>query len=146
MAASDRPLPQLIGEVLDEPFWEACNQRRFLLHRCGMCGRHYWPASCCVDHGAQAMSWVPASGSGTVHTFTVIHQRYHPAFAPELPYNVVVVELTEGPFFHSRVLGCGNEDLFVGMPVQVVFEEAAPGILLPYFRPSEEAIRLDVSA
>src|SRR3546814_8051219 len=64
------------GDILDLPFWEACRDGRFLLHRCNVCGRHYWPASRCVVHGAQSMAWLPASGRGTLYTYTVMHHAY----------------------------------------------------------------------
>src|SRR3546814_5887945 len=41
------------GDILDLPFWEACRDGRFLLHRCNVCGRHYWPASRCVVHRSE---------------------------------------------------------------------------------------------
>ena len=41
------------------------------------------------------------SGEGTIHSFIVVHQPYHPAFQPFLPYTVATVQLDEGP----RLLG-----------------------------------------
>ena len=81
------------------------------------------------------LEWVPASGRGSVHTFTILHKTYRPEWAERVPYNVVVVELEEGPFFHSNVVGCANEDIYVGMPVELVFERDADGVNLPRFRP-----------
>jgi uncharacterized OB-fold protein len=131
---SARPVPgQVMPDDLDKPFWEAVARREFLLHRCRLCRRYYWPASCCVKHGGRAMEWVPASGRGLVYTYTIFHRQYHPAFVP--PYNVAVVKLDEGPFFHTNVIEIAPEALWVGMPVEVSFEELAPGSLLPQFRP-----------
>ena len=130
---SSRPLPeQVMQDVLDKPFWEAVNRREFLLHQCQLCNRFYWPASCCVIHGGEAMKWVPASGRGAVFTYTIFYRQYHPAFIP--PYNVAVVKLDEGPFFHTNVIGGSADALWVGMPVEVTFEELVPGSLLPKFR------------
>lgn len=138
MTEPGRPLPaEAMPDELDAPFWEACNRSEFLLHRCATCGRHYWPASCCVDHGGAAMEWVPASGRGEVHTYTVFHRPYHPAFP--VPYSVAVVRLKEGPFFHTNVTGCDLSSLHVGMAVEVAFEEVAPGTRLPVFQPTPEA-------
>ena len=53
-------------------------------------------------------------------------------------YNVVVVELEEGPFFHSNVIDCDNDDIHVGMPVEVVFEKRSDLLTLPLFRPRRE--------
>lgn len=129
-----RPLPsQAVQDPLDQPFWDACNREQFTLHRCEMCGSYYWPASCCVDHGGGAMSWQPASGQGEIETYTVFHRQYHPAFEP--PYVVAVVRLTEGPYFHTNLVGCDPEEARVGMKVEVTFIDVSDDEKLPVFRP-----------
>ena len=65
-----------------------------------------------------------------------MHQRYHPGFVDDLPYNVAVVELEEGPRLNTNIVGVENEDLRVGMPVEVVFEELSDEVSLPKFRPA----------
>ena len=55
--------------------------------------------------------------------------------ADRVPYNVVVVELEEGPFFHSNVVGCPNQAVHIGMPVEVVFDDVSEDVTLPRFRP-----------
>jgi uncharacterized OB-fold protein len=52
-----------------------------------------------------------------------------------VPYNVAFVELAEGPRVISNVVGVKNDDLHIGMPVQVVFEDVNDQISLPKFRP-----------
>lgn len=115
----------------DLPFWEAWTQGRFLLHRCGTCGRHYWPASCCVRHGFGAMEWVEASGRGRIHSWTLFHRHYSPLDTMPLPYNVCVIRLDESPFFHSRVVDCPPDQLRSGL--EVVLKTPEPGEL-PLFR------------
>ena len=124
----------VIPDDLDEPFWEACRSHQFLLHRCGTCGRHYWPASCCVEHGSEAMAWVESSGRGEVHTYTVFYQPYIPAWANDLPYNVAVVQLAEGPFFHTNIVDIAPDALRVGLPVEVVFDDVSDTATIPRFR------------
>lgn len=121
---------------LDLPFWEACARGEFLVHVCGDCGRAYWPSSCCIDHGAAPMRWVPASGRGEVHTYTVFHHAYDPRFADRVPYVIAVVLLDEGPFFHADVVGCAPEDVHVGLRVEAEFETVGDGIGVPHFRPA----------
>src|SRR5439155_859657 len=53
----------------------------------------------------------------------------------DVPYNVVIVELEEGIRLHSNVVGCANEELRVGMPVEVVFDKVSDEVTLPRFRP-----------
>ena len=118
---------------VDAPFWEACERGEFLLQRCPRSGRHHWPAVADPEHGS-GLEWVPASGRGTIHTFTILHKAYSAEHAERVPYNVIVVELEEGPLFHSNLIECPNEEIEVGMPVELVWERR-DGANLPLFRP-----------
>ncbi len=139
MSPGRQPLPGDVGvDDLDQPFWDACSEHRFLVHRCGSCGRSYWPASCCVTHGSDAMEWVEASGRAQLHTYTVMHQVYGSTFL-EGPYNAAVVELEEGPLFHTRVVECDDDQLEVGMELELVFQDLEEGFTLPLFRPIDRS-------
>ena len=124
------------ADDLDRPFWEGCERGEFLLQRCPKSGRWHWPAGADPETGS-GLEWVPASGRGSVHTFTIIHKVFREAYAERVPYNVIVVELEEGPLFHSNLIECANEDIRVGMPVELVFEKQA-GTTLPRFRPRRD--------
>jgi len=82
------------------------------------------------------LGWLPVSGRGTVFSFAVMHQVYHPGFAAEVPYAVVLVALDEGPRMISNVVGCATSAIRVGMPLEVVFEPVSPDVTLPKFRPT----------
>jgi uncharacterized OB-fold protein len=132
-----RPLPPDVGaDALDAPFWDGCRRGEFLLHVCEDCERAYWPSTACPEHGWEPMRWLPASGRGEVHTYTVFHHAYLPWLEDRIPYVLAVVRLDEGPFFHSDLLECAPEDVAIGMRVEVVFEEAGEGWVLPHFRPA----------
>lgn len=128
-----KPLPLIDDD--SRPFWEAARRHELLIHRCRLCGRHYFPASYCHHCDADSMEWVRASGRGKVYTFTIYHTAPHPGFKEELPYAVAYVELDEGPLFLTNIVGCRNEDIRVGMPVEVAFEDVTEEVTLPKFRP-----------
>lgn len=67
-----------------------------------------------------------------------MHQRYHPGFAAEIPYNLAVAELEEGPRLNTTIAGAPNEALRVGMALAVCFEPASDEITLPRFRPAPD--------
>jgi uncharacterized OB-fold protein len=81
------------------------------------------------------MEWRPSSGRGEVHTYTVFHHAYMPWLADRVPYAIAVVRLDEGPFFHTDIVGCAPSEVAIGLQVEVMFEEAAEGWVLPHFRP-----------
>ena len=91
---------------LNAPFWKGLAQGEVRLQKCGQCGAHQYPAETfCYECGAPAMSWVPVAGEGTLYSFAVVHQLYHKAFKPFLPYTVAIVQMDEGPRMLSAMLG-----------------------------------------
>ena len=78
------------------------------------------------------------SGRGEVYSYVVVHRATHPAFEREVPYVVVLVELrgTGGIRIPSRLVGCAPEEVWISMPVEIEFEDVAPDIALPVFRPA----------
>jgi uncharacterized OB-fold protein len=82
------------------------------------------------------MRWQATSGKGEVFTYTVFHHAYLPWLIDKVPYIVAVVQLDEGPFFHSDILECAIDNVAVGMRVEVVYEDADDGWVLPHFRPT----------
>ena len=130
---SVEPIAPLVAGDSDAPFWEAWNgEQKFLLHRCATCGRHDWPATCCVDHGLAPMQWVETPGAGTVETFTIFHKAYVKEMATEVPYAVAVVRLDEGPYFHTRLMDIPPDTVKSGMRVKV---RRGEGDAFPLFIP-----------
>ena len=77
--------------------------------------------------------WVKASGKAKVFSWQVTYQPFYPAW--DTPYNVAIVELEEGVRMHSNIVDCRNDELRIGMRVEVIFEDANDRISLPKFRP-----------
>ncbi|RSN66998.1 MULTISPECIES: Zn-ribbon domain-containing OB-fold protein [Actinomadura] len=142
-SGAPRPFPgDVAPDAADAEFWAACRDGRYLVMRCGTCGHAVWPAGACPRHGAAPMAWTDASGRGALVTWTVVHQRYATSFAGAPP-NVALVELDEGPLVHATVLGA--ERLEIGMRLEVAFEEIAPDVVLPVFRPARDRPRGSLS-
>jgi len=128
-----RPLPTMDG--LAGQFYGWCRQRELRFQRCTDCGtwRHV-PRELCAACGSWAWEWVASSGRGTVFTWTVAVRAMHPAFQDAVPYAAVVVEMEEGVRILSRVTDCPPDELAVGMPVTVAFDDVTPEVTLPTFR------------
>ncbi|WP_185993455.1 Zn-ribbon domain-containing OB-fold protein [Rhodococcus sp. KBS0724] len=134
MIPVDRPLPgDVVEDAIDQPFWDACRDHVLLIYRCRICAESFWPAGCCPQHGMQDMIWVTASGGGTLHTWTVVHQKYSKSFTEERTV-VAVVKLDEGPLMHTNLIGSNGIDLQVGLPVGVVFQTIASESVIPVFQ------------
>ena len=128
-----RPLP-----VLDEvngPYWSAAAQGRLLIQECAACGhRQFYPRALCARCGGEP-GWLECSGSGTVHTFTVVRQMGMRPFRDELPYVVAMVELEEGPMMMGNVTGCDPDAVRIGLPVEAYFLRAEDEVGVPMWRP-----------
>lgn len=132
-APAAKPVPRITPELA--PWFEAARAGRLVVQRCAGCGALRFPArELCSGCWSREATWQPVSGRGEIFSFYRMHQVYHPGFAAEVPYAVVVVKLEEGPTMTSNVIDCPPERLRIGLPVEVVFTEEA-GVVLPRFRP-----------
>ncbi len=129
-----RPLPFVTDE--SRPFWDGCREGKLLLQYCDACQRHqFYPRLYCMRCGSQEVRWVKASGRGTIYSYTIIRQNRVPNFVNDVPYNVAIIQLEEGPRMMSNVIAIDPAELRVDLPVQVVFDPVSDTISLPRFRP-----------
>ncbi len=129
-----RSLPFVTDE--SRPFWDGCREGKLLLQYCDACQRHqFYPRLYCMRCGSQEVRWVKASGRGTIYSYTIIRQNRVPNFVNDVPYNVAIIQLEEGPRMMSNVIAIDPAELRVDLPVQVVFDPVSDTISLPRFRP-----------
>lgn len=128
-----KPLPDLQGHAGE--FFGWCKRRELRFQRCTACTawRHV-PREMCPECGSFEWEWARSTGRGTIFTWTVVARALHPAFQSDAPYAPVVVEMEEGVRLLSAMTDCAPEDLHVGMPVEVVFEDVTGEVTLPRFR------------
>ncbi len=132
------PRPQ--ADALTEAFWQGCVDHRLVIQRCQNC-RHFihWPRPVCRFCLSTDLEPEEVSGRGTLYSYTVVNQAFHPYYLDKLPYLLATVELEEQPglMFFTRLTGCTEDDVEIGAPMQVVFEDAAPGLTFPLFGPAK---------
>ncbi|MEV5848578.1 OB-fold domain-containing protein [Streptomyces sp. NPDC051985] len=129
-----RPLPALDDPVAG-PFWLAARERRLELPTCTACGFVNWPAATwCPRCLSRSVEWREVSGRARLWSWAVYETALHPAFATEVPYIVAGVELDEGAYLTTNILGADPAGLSVGASLEVVFREVADGVVLPCFR------------
>lgn len=127
--ANEKPQPNIDFDI--KPFWDGVAEHQFLLLYCKKCGACYWPVAYCRNHPNEPfmgeMEWRPASGKGKVFTFNIHYRAFDPAFKDDIPYIYALIELDEGPMFGTNIIGCKPEDVQVGAPVEIVFEDYVDG-------------------
>jgi len=131
-----KPLP--LPDEFSQPFFDGLVNDTLMLQHCHACDGWMWPVT---QHCRTCMSgdveWRAASGRGTLYSFALVHQVYHPGFADEVPYNVVFVDLDEGVRMTSNVVGMANEDLRAGLKLVATFDHVGDGHVIPKFQPAE---------
>ena len=120
MAEITKPIPSVTPDLA--PFFEASKRGQLVVQKCESCGTLRFPARPLCSHCLSPQAtWMPVSGRGEVYSFNIMHQVYHPGFAPEIPYAVVVIKLEEGAKMTSNLIGMKPHEIKCGMPVEVVF-------------------------
>jgi uncharacterized OB-fold protein len=129
-----KPLPQPTHE--DAPFWEALTAHRFILPRCTRCGEVWFPPYLnCPDCWTPTREWFEASGTGEVVGVTRFEKAYLQSFVDDLPYNVCLIRLNEGPYMYSNLRNIPNGEIRVGLRVGILFDDVTPEWTLPLFAP-----------
>jgi uncharacterized protein len=119
------------------PYWEGLTQGELRIQRCSSCSKAvFYPRSICPHCFADQLSWIVASGKGTIYSYTVAHQAFG-AFAADIPFVIAIVELEEGVRMMTRVINAPRERVAVGAAVEVTFESVGEELTLPYFRLAE---------
>jgi uncharacterized OB-fold protein len=128
-----KPLPNISD--FNRPFWQGAHLHEFRLQKCNDCHKEWAPSGPVCPHCFSTnYSWINASGKGKVASWVVFHKLYHPSFELDIPYNVVFVELDEGPRIIANVIETPNKEIYIGMPLEVVFEDINQEISIPRFR------------
>ncbi|MGQ0501869.1 MAG: Zn-ribbon domain-containing OB-fold protein [Panacagrimonas sp.] len=130
----DKPLPTIDPE--SAPYWDALRQHKLILKHCRDCSRHhFYPRELCPHCGSDALDWAPASGAGSIYSYTVARRPAGPAFKADCPYVVAIIDLDEGARMMSNIVTADVESVHIGQRVQLEFDDVTPEVTLPKFRP-----------
>lgn len=132
----------ILGPFIDldnEAYWDAVKRHELVLQRCKSCNLfiHVPRPMCPQCRSMDTLEWVRSSGKGHIYSyvnFTTDRMAY-PAL--KVPYSVVLVELEEGPRLTSNMADVTPEEVYIGMPVEVVFEEIPGDITIYKFKRRE---------
>lgn len=133
--APARPLPDLTEEDT-RAFWAATSGHRFIYGQCDACGTVvFYPRAHCTGCTNGRLVEKTCSGNGTIYSYSVVRQSYHPFFRTKAPYVVAWIDLDEGPRFLSNVIDAGEPSLgLIGRRVEISWEDHE-GVSIPLFRP-----------
>ena len=137
MAAEPGPMrvPPLLTD-LNRDYWTGGLVGELRILHCQACGMWLHPPTpvCrhCLSRDVRAEA---ASGQGTVAAFTINHHQWSPTATADR-YVIAIVELPEQPGLRqtTNIVNCAVGDVYIGMPVKVVFEPLAD-VAVPLFEP-----------
>lgn len=117
-----------------EKFWGKMQETKQLhFQQCKNCETTlHPPRPICYKCHSFDMEWVPAPTKGEIYSYVVYHRGVHPGF--ELPYEVILVELENGQRIVSNMIDCSPEEIYVGMPVEVVVDSVFDDVPLVKFK------------
>jgi uncharacterized OB-fold protein len=124
---------------LNRHFWTGGEDGELRFLRCQDDGTYVHPPSPrCPKCMGKNVEPEDVSGRATVVTYSINHQQWMPG--PEVPYVVAIVEIVEQEDVRltTNVVNCDVDEVHIGMPVRVVFEEHVDGderVWIPLFEP-----------
>jgi acetyl-CoA acetyltransferase/uncharacterized OB-fold protein len=130
-----RPLPELTPE--NEFFWTSGADGTLRFQHCAACARYVHPPRPVCPRCGEPLEVRAVSGRATVVGVTINHQQWLPDMPP--PYAVALVAIDEDPLVRltTLVVDAAPEDVRIGLPVEVRFEQHED-VWLPLFAPTGE--------
>jgi uncharacterized OB-fold protein len=129
-------MPPPLADATTLPFWEAAAEHRLVVQRCAACQHtRLPPAPICPECRSADAEWQEISGRGEVYTFTHVHRPI--AAGQDLPFVIAVITLegAGGVRIISNLVGSSPEEIEIGTPVELVWEDMSPDLAIPRFRP-----------
>ena len=131
-------MPQPLADSITLPFWQAAAEHRLVVQRCTRCGRtRLPPAPLCPACRSADADWKTLSGRGEVYTYTIVHRPI--AAGQPLPTIIAVIALEDagGVRMISNLVGTTPEQVAIGLPVELVWEDMSADLAIPRFRPAQ---------
>ncbi|MET9089469.1 OB-fold domain-containing protein [Streptomyces sp. NPDC004237] len=135
MAESPPLVP--VPDKLTGFFWEGARRHKLMVQRCSACGTfQHPPEPVCHSCLSFDLGGAAVSGRGTVYSYEMATQAFHPSFADRMPLCIAVVELDDQPGLKllTNIVDLPADGVAVGDPVEVCFRRLSDEITLPVFR------------
>jgi len=117
------------------PYWAATRDKRLVLQYDRVSGRYqFFPRATGIASGRRQLEWREVSGRGEVFSYTIA-RRARPPFQGHEPFLIVVVTLEEGVNVMANMVGCGADEIRIGLRVVPHWHPLPDGTHLLMFQP-----------
>ena len=111
------------------PFWAAAAEGKFLMPKCGACGKYHWhPRALCPFCRSDRIEWIESPGRGTIFSYSIA-RTWNP------PHANAFVKTNEGPVILTQIVDCDFKALRIGLPVKGKLMAVEDGRTMPFFAP-----------
>ena len=125
-----KPIPAATADTRE--FWDACSRGELLYQVCRSCaGVQFYPRGHCAACKAGELEWRRSAGLGRVYSHTTVYRAPTPAFKPDVPYVIALVDLDEGFRMMVNILDCAPGAVAIGSRMRIVFRPTEGGVALP---------------
>lgn len=122
------PSPAVTAETAQ--FWSKANEGQLTVPQCKACGKFHWyPRANCPFCSSDAIELKPASGKGTIYSFSVSRRGKD-------SYVIAYVTLDEGVAMMTNIVNADPAKLAIGQTVRVALVESENGQRVPMFEPA----------
>jgi len=133
------PIMRPYIDLDNQGYWDAVKNHKLVLQHCRKCDKYHHPPRpmCPVCRSQDTLEWKESGGKGIIYSFVLFttDKMAYPAY--KLPYAVVLVEMEEGPRIVANVHEIEPNELRIGMPVEVMFEDLPDGQTVYRFKKRE---------
>jgi len=129
-----KPIPLKTQD--NQLYWDAADRHELVLQKCDTCHSYnHPPGPACSKCGSTELSWEHQGSdiTGSIYSYVVSYRPFLPGFQDDLPTIIVVVQLDHLPEVKiiGNVLGCSPEEIKIGMPVKMTWQDITEDRALP---------------
>lgn len=123
----------------NNPYWDAADRHELSLQKCDECKTYAMvPGPSCAKCGSADTRWVNLGSDITakIYSYVISYRPFMPGFQDELPYIIAQAELdgVEDVRIMCNVLACKPEDIKIGMPVEMIWQDITEDRALPQWQ------------
>lgn len=136
----EKPIP--LKNQDNQPYWDAADRHELSLQKCKKCDHFEHPAGpTCASCGSEEVSWVTLGKNikATIYSYIISHRPFLPGFQDDLPLIIAQAELEDVPEVKimCNLLECKTENVHIGMPVKMTWQDITEERSLPQWIPRE---------
>lgn len=117
-------------------YWEQTKSETLVVTFCNECEEYFfYPRGRCPHCRSEDVEFREVSGRGTVVSYTTVYYPPTDRLRDQAPYVNALIDLEEGVRMMANLEVSDEDEITIGMDVEVTFVETEGEYYLPYFTP-----------